>query len=85
MIDLACYEDLQLFTLGGTESAKITAVTATRSTVTDLIRSDQAWLIKDYGVGHFVLATGIEHDFDFTITNDDYGGGSGTVSSWMQP
>jgi len=80
------YEDLQTFTLWGNEQAKITAVTATRSTVTQLIRSDEAILYKDYGGGHFDLAVGIEHDFDFLCDDTDYGGGSGdttvAVCSW---
>lgn len=79
------YEDLTGFTLWGDQQAKITAVTTTRSTVTELIRSDEAILYKDYGSGHFDLGTGIEHDFDFYIDATSYGGGGGEVSTYMTP
>jgi len=77
------YEDLTTFTKWGADQAKITAVTAERSTVTQLYRYDEAILYKSYGAGHFNMTAGIEHDFDYYVDDDNYAGGSGEASTMI--
>lgn len=74
------YQNLNTYTKWGADQAKITIPVETRVLVTELDRADEAILYKDFGAGHFDLANGIEHDFDFLPDETDYAGGAGSTS-----
>ena len=64
-------QNLTTYSIGGAESAKITSVTSDRATVSNLLRSDSARLVKDFGVNYFF------GDFTITFTLNSAAAGSG--------